>query len=275
MAVLLSVLELKLKQPSKLIHCITLLFSWFAILCHAMLLHHWIDVKAGQNLIWSNLLSFQIWLTVILILIIGLFKPIQNLLLVILPLAVISILLVLKFPTEYIVATTAQPKQLNHILLSALTISVFSVAALQAVMMAWQERCIRKHNYLVWFLPALEVMEAVLFQILGAGFILLTLLLLSSILAFKGLLLTLYIKKALLSLFAWLTLAVLLLGHYYYGWRGNKAVRWSLTGITVLIFIYFFSNSELHSKPIIFNSSQSITSSLVPIENMQISTGRQ
>jgi ABC-type uncharacterized transport system permease subunit len=45
-------------------------------------------------------------------------------------------------------------------------------------------------------------------------------------------------QKTLLSLFAWLVFMVLLIGRYYFGWRGKFAIRWTFSGVFLVVLIY-------------------------------------
>jgi ABC-type uncharacterized transport system permease subunit len=47
------------------------------------------------------------------------------------------------------------------------------------------------------------------------------------------------VHKTVLSILAWWVFAILLWGHWRYGWRGRTAIRWSLSGFVVLMLAYF------------------------------------
>jgi ABC-type uncharacterized transport system permease subunit len=51
--------------------------------------------------------------------------------------------------------------------------------------------------------------------------------------------------KTILSVAAWSVFAVLLIGRYRNGWRGRKAVRYTLGGFTTLMLAYFGSKVVL------------------------------
>ena len=51
--------------------------------------------------------------------------------------------------------------------------------------------------------------------------------------------------KSVFSVLAWLIFSVLLWGRHQLGWRGNIAVRWTLTGFAFLILAYFGSKLVL------------------------------
>jgi ABC-type uncharacterized transport system permease subunit len=53
------------------------------------------------------------------------------------------------------------------------------------------------------------------------------------------------VHKTVLTLGAWLLLAVLLWGHYQLGWRSKTAVRLTLTGFALLVLGYFGSKLVL------------------------------
>lgn len=217
-------------------------FGFFAVVLHGYLLHDWIDIGVGQNLTFFNMLSLALWLVALLILLTALRKPIENLIPFVFPVAAISVLLVLIFPNVYVVNTASNPKQLVHILLSVLTFGVLCIAAMQALVLAFLEHRLRyKHpTGFVQKLPPLETMESLLFQIIWLGFLLLTLVIGLSFYFFYGVLQFDLWLKIILSILAWLVFAILLLGRYLFGWRGRKAIYWTLCGVVLLIIIFFF-----------------------------------
>lgn len=220
-----------------------LLLGFAAIILHAFLLYRWIDIPTGQNLAFFNMLSFVMWLIALLILLTALRKPIETLTLFIFPLAAISIVLIILFPQSYIIKTSQDPQQLWHILLSALAFSVLCIAGLQAVLLAIQEQQLRNKYVSVWIqkLPAIETMEALLFQIIALGFLLLTLLIITSIGFFHQRVTLGLIQKIILATIAWIIFGILLLGRYWFGWRGRKAIYGTLVGVLILIITYFGS----------------------------------
>lgn len=127
-----------------------------------------------------------------------------------------------------------------HILLSTLAFSVLCVAALQAMVLAVQEHLLRykQFNKFLTMLPAMQAMEVFLFRIITVGFVLLTLVLISSLFSFQHVFASSLWQKTLLSLFAWLVFMALLLGRYYFGWRGKVAIRWTLSGVFLVVLIY-------------------------------------
>lgn len=214
-----------------------------AVILHSILLHHWIDTGIGQNLAFFNLFSLVTWLVALLIVLAMIRKPVANLTLFIFPIAAISIVLVGLFPAFDIVHTAAKPKELVHILLSTVAFSVLCITALQAVLLALQERVLRRKHAvaIMQILPPLEVMESLLFQMMIVGFVLLSFVLLSSVWCFYPFANLFLWQKLIVSLFAWLVFATLLVGRQFFGWRGAQVIRWTLGGVFLVMLAYFGS----------------------------------
>jgi len=219
-------------------------FGFAAILLHTILLYYTIDVGIGQNLSFFNLLSLVAWLVALLVLIATINKPIvANLTFFAFPFAAASIVLTLLFPRFAIVNTAAKPNELVHIILSTVAFSLLCIAALQAILLAILERQLRHspNAKALQILPPLEIMESLLFKMIAIGFIFLTAVLVTSFWSFYPVLFTQFRQKTLLALVAWLVFATLLLGRKFFGWRGQQAVRWTLSGVFFVMLTYFSS----------------------------------
>ena len=96
-------------------------------------------------------------------------------------------------------------------------------------------------------IPPLETMEALLFQVIALGFILLSVVLFSSLYFYRSIILVhgMVLQKTALVSAAWLVFAVLLLGRYHWGWRGRKAIYCTLAGVGLLLIAYFGSKVVL------------------------------
>jgi ABC-type uncharacterized transport system permease subunit len=88
-------------------------------------------------------------------------------------------------------------------------------------------------------------MENLLFQMLTAGFILLSLSLFSGILFLEDLFAQHLAHKTVFSIIAWLVFGTLLWGRWRFGWRGRTAIRWTLSGFFFLMLAYFGSKLVL------------------------------
>lgn len=225
--------------------------GFFAICLHAVLLHQWIDISVGQNLNFFNMFSLTAWLVAIIVLVMALVKPIEILVIFIFPVAAISILLVLGFPNEYIVNTAANPDTLFHILLSILTFCVLCVAGLLAILLAVQDYVLRRKqgNWMIQKMPPLESLEKLLFQVISLGFILLSVVIVTSFYFFHGAAWesASLLQKTILVGVAWVIFAILLVGRSRWGWRGKRAIYGTIGGVSLLFLAYFGSKLVLEA----------------------------
>jgi len=134
-----------------------------------------------------------------------------------------------------------------HILLSMAAAALLFAAAVTAVLLVFLDRRLhaRRIADLPTALPPLDLLEKVMFRLIGAGFILLTLALLTGFIFVTNLWAQHLQHKTILSVIAWVIFAVLLLGRVRYGWRGRAAVRWTLWGFGFLVLSYFGSKFVL------------------------------
>ena len=94
-------------------------------------------------------------------------------------------------------------------------------------------------------MPPLRNMEAILFEVILIGFIVLTISLASGLVFLDNMFAQHLAHKTILSILAWLVFLTLLIGHWRLGWRGRTAVRWTLGGFVSLMMAYFGSKFAL------------------------------
>jgi ABC-type uncharacterized transport system permease subunit len=125
--------------------------------------------------------------------------------------------------------------------------ALLSIAALQALAVAWQERSLRSKRLgpMLRALPPLSAMEDLLFQYIVAGFALLTLTVLSGALFIDDWMAQHLVHKTVLTLLAWVVFGLLVFGRWRFGWRGRTAVNWTLAGMLVLLLAFFGSKFVL------------------------------
>lgn len=130
-----------------------------------------------------------------------------------------------------------------HVLLSLLSAGLLTLAAVQSVALAIQDRLLHRHRVPTASsrLPPLQTMERVLFQLIAVGFVLLSLTLLSGLWFVHDWLAQHLAHKTILSVAAWALFGVLLWGRWRHGWRGRTAIRWALSGYATLVLAYFGS----------------------------------
>jgi ABC-type uncharacterized transport system permease subunit len=134
-----------------------------------------------------------------------------------------------------------------HLVLSTAAFCVLCLAALQAMLLAIQEKQLhhKRLTGIIQKLPPLQTMETVLFRLMGLGFVLLTGVLITSIVSFENIFAPQLVHKTLFALLAWGMFAGLIVGRYYFGWRGKLAIRGTLGGFIVLGVVYFGSKALL------------------------------
>lgn len=173
----------------------------------------------------------------------------EAVLLLVFPLAAISILFVLIFPGYYTVDANASPDLVVHVVLVVMAFCVLCLAAIIAVLLALSEMVLqyKKAGFLLNTLPPLQSLEKLLFQIMGVGMVLLTIALVNAAYYYHNLVLIngAILQKTVLAIAAWLIFAILLMGRYYYGWRGKKAIYGTLLGVLLLFFTYIGSQFVL------------------------------
>ncbi len=218
----------------------------------AVLAHGWsaaglINTTHGIDLGFYRVLSLIFWFVCLVGLLNNLRRPLESALALLFPLAALSIVISTTFSGP---DTHLQPLSLgvlSHIILSILAYSVFSLCALQAVVLALQEREL-KHRHLSGLLnalPPLQTMEAMLFELLWVGLGLLSVAIISGAIYIDSLFAQHLVHKTVFSLIAWSIFATLLWGHHRLGWRGHTAVRWTLAGFSLLALAYFGSKFVL------------------------------
>lgn len=226
---------------------ISTLLAAVAVAFHAVALWQAAWTTQGVDLGLFNAVSLFGWLMALMVVIAALREPVQSLGLVVFPLAVLGVVLaaLLGVPRSSLIPIGA-PVDI-HVISSVLAYAVLGLASAQALLLAWQERSLRQRRAgsVLGLLPPLQNMEALLFQLLGTGFVLLSVSLLSGWLFVENLLAQDLVHKTTLSILAWVVFAALLQGRLRYGWRGRTAIRWTLAGFALLALAYVGSKIVL------------------------------
>ncbi len=169
--------------------------------------------------------------------------PVENLLLLLFPLGALTTLVAQFIPKGTVPLINEEPGMLAHILLSILAYGMFTIAVFQALLLLVQNHQL-KHKHpagLIKNFPPLQTMESLLFGFLWAGWALLSMSLISGWLFVENLFAQHLVHKTLLACLAWIVFSVLLWGRNRLGWRGHKAIRWTLAGFCLLMLAYFGS----------------------------------
>jgi ABC-type uncharacterized transport system permease subunit len=216
---------------------------------HSMLLGSDMFSGAGFNLNLGTSLSLIVWLTVLIYWVESYWVRVGVLQNLLLPFAAVFVLLPYFLPGQYVLAYAGLPLFKAHLAISMLAYGLLTIAALHALLMSLLEKRLHTGNLppLLRDLPPLMALERLTFRILFAGFLLLTLTLISGMVfseewlgrPFQ------FTRKTSLSVVAWVIFALLLVGRHMWGWRGKVAVRWLLAGFAFLLLAYVGSKFVL------------------------------
>lgn len=198
---------------------------------------------------FAHALSAMTWLAVALVWFESFFYQLDGMEPLVLPLAAVAVPLPALFPGLASSGTYAQAGAFKlHLVLAMIAYGLFVIALLHAMLMAVAERQLhRKSDFSVMSLPPLLTLEKLLFRVIGAAFVFLTLTLATGI-AFSETLFGRPLRadhKTVFAVLSWLTFGLLLAGRWLYGWRGRTATRWTLTGFVLLILAYVGSRFVL------------------------------
>ena len=214
----------------------------FSIILHGLYLTLPLLTHQGLQLDLISAGSLVVWLTSLILFITTCTRKIEILSLFVLPLAILIILIGLAG------SHTEKSVQINgalgsHILLSLLGYSTLFLATLQAMLLSLQSRYLHNHKPggLIRSLPALQDMENLLFRLILTGVILLSAGLTTGFLFLNDLFGPQVLHKTVLSIIAWVVYSTLLIGHWHQGWRGKKAISWTVVAFILLIIAFFGS----------------------------------
>jgi ABC-type uncharacterized transport system permease subunit len=223
--------------------------SLIPIAMHGYLLWQGIFANGGFDLNVFNALSLIIWLTLLVYWVARFFYPIGTLQALVLPMAAVTLLLPGVFPADHQLAHTDLLAFKLHITVAMLAYSLFTIAMLHAVLISLVEKRLRHATLprVLRDLPPLLTMESLLFRMIGIGFILLTLTLISGVMFSEEIFgkAWQFNHKVLFGFISWCVFAVLIGGHHFYGWRGRIAVRWTVSGFAFLLLAYLGSKFVL------------------------------
>ncbi len=232
-------------QPSQLALPVGIM-TVLALLFHATDIIFSVRTDIGWQLGLMNSLSIAAWLMALLVTIIGTRMQSAHPGIVVYPLVVLILMLKFEVPAAAN-GILRNPAVEWHVLLSVAAYSLFTLAAIQAIVLAIQEKHLRRRDAagLIRKLPPLQTMESALFQLLTAGFILLSLGLVTGLMFIEDIFRQKLAHKTLLSIIAWCVFAALMWGRHRHGWRSKTAVRWTLAGFSFLLLAFVGSKLVL------------------------------
>jgi len=197
---------------------------------------------------FAQALSVMMFLGVLFYWMESLFYDLEGMQPLVLPLAAVAVPLPALFPGLASAGARAQAATFKlHLALAMVAYSLFVIALLHATLMALVERRLHQKGSFFAGLPPLLTLEQLLFRVIGAAFVFLTLTLVTGIFFSE----TLFGRalradhKTVFAVLSWGTFGLLLAGRLLYGWRGRTALRWTLSGFVMLLFAYVGSRFVL------------------------------
>lgn len=210
-----------------------------AIVLHSLAVADFLFSPEGLDLSLLKIFALISLIINVVVFFSGLKKPIHSLNLFLFPISALAIAAALS-GTSTKAAVMLAPSMQLHVLLSILAYSLLAMAALQAALTGYQNWQLKhKHqNLLMRPFPPLQSMEALLFELIWAGELMLTLSLLSGFIFYEDFFAQKLLHKVVFSLVAWAFFGVLLWGRQFQGWRGKTAVRWTWAGFIAIVLGY-------------------------------------
>lgn len=222
----------------------TLMLAFLAAMMHGWVVFQQTGLPPDLSLPLLTSIAATTLTIVLLHILLCLKQPADYLGIAVYPLAAISLLAShASDGGEYVVGNAVQ----IHVFLSLVSYAMLSLAAAQAVLVAIQIHFLSRHKPggFVRSLPPLDTTEELLFILFSTGFALLTLSLASGFFFLEDMFAQHLAHKTVLSCIAWAIFGTLLYGRWQFGWRGKKAVHWTLAGFCTLVLAYFGSKAVL------------------------------
>lgn len=224
----------------------TLLAGFLGVAAHACSAGTLIYRDAAYHFGITEISSLIFALITLLTLLSNMRRPASSLILAVVPLAMLSILLSLSIQSSY------PPQRLQagiaaHVIFSIVAYSLFSIAAVQSLFLAFQNHQLKHHHVarvIRWF-PPLQDMERLLFELLWTAQIVLSLAIAAGFVFVTDIGTQGLAHKMFFSLMAWVVFAGLLIGRHRLGWRGTTAIKGTLTGFAFLLLGFYGSKFVL------------------------------
>lgn len=218
-----------------------------ALASHTIVLYPHIVTVYGLNFNLFNSLSLTSLFFGLFFVVFSLYRPILSLGILAVPLACLGVTI------GYFGTVSYQPIEIGpllavHILLSFAAYCLLLMAAVQGVLIRLQIRELKHktiHRFWVSRLPALQSMEALLFDMILMGFVILSIALGLGFAATYDVITQHIAHKMAFSVISWLVFGLLIIGHYRYGWRGKRAANFAIYGFVLLAIGFVGSKAVL------------------------------
>ena len=213
---------------------------------HGWLLYEGIFVTPELRFGFAQALSAMLWLAVLIYWTESLFFRLEGMQPLVLGTAALCASLPIWFPGRLIAHGTSQAFRL-HMLLAIVAYSIFTIAILHAALMAVADRLLHKKgrtpsdtSFLrspIANLPPLLTIEQMLFRLVAAAFVFLTVTLATGMALSDSMFgrAMRFNHETVFAVMSWITFAILLWGRVFRGWRGRTALRWTVAGFVMVL----------------------------------------
>ena len=224
------------KTQAKAVFVWTVLGS--GLILHAITLSIDMITPWGINYEVFNLLSFTSAFVLLLGIVFSMYRPVLILNMIATPFAMFGLLAggLLDSPNAVIRKQSIGID--THIFLSLSAYAVLFVATMHASLLWFQNRELKKkQKKRMWvnLLPSIQTMQSLLFDLILIGFILLTIALGFGFFTIQDFFGQHLAHKTAFSILSWLIYGALLIGHWKFGWQGNRAIQITLIAFLALV----------------------------------------
>ena len=200
-------------------------------------------INDALNISLSSMMVLMSGFIMVLFLLGGLIMPIRRLGILMFPLTILSLTFAFLWNDQTSLLENRSTAFSAHIIISILSYCLLAIASIQALLYVYQERQIklRTNPATLMALPPLQTMELLLFRLVGAGFIALSLTLITGAAFSQEIFGHAFVFKhhTILALLGWLVFAILLFRRIKHGLRGSQAVIWTISGFLLIQLGYF------------------------------------
>ena len=176
-----------------------------------------------------------------------LIRPLQMVMVVMFPLAALSVLVAAFGPATGEASGELSTGVISHVTLSVVAYGLLTLAALQSALVLLQNNRLRQHQThgIVRALPPLQLMETMFFELLAMGSAVLTAAIVAGALYVDDLFAQHLVHKTVLTIIAWAMFSTVLIVEKIRGWRVHTAVVINLVGYGIMALGFFGSKLVL------------------------------
>ena len=217
-----------------------------ALLTHGLAAY--LPAQAGESSLGFYRVASLMFLSMGVISLIALLvRPLHTLLIVLFPLAALSILVATFAPDTSRPMNDLPAGILSHVSASIISFAVLALAVLQGLLVTLQSRQLRQHRSqgVIRKLPPLEAASSLFFELSAAGFLILTITIGTGMVFVEDLFGQHLVHKTVLTMLAWCLYAILLLQYFRRGWRVQSAITVNLIAFGLMVLGFFGSKLVL------------------------------